>query len=113
MSPRRAPIPTLYPPRNTSIVDANIGGGRNYSEASARLKTELRPAQLMAHYGTQLRADGWDPRSEPSGADVVGQTWAIQDRRGKAWVGLLVAIAVPDSDDREMLFRVMSLESSR
>lgn len=112
LSSPRGPMPTLYPPRNASIVDGNVGGSRNYMEASGRLKTELRPAQLVAHYGAQLRANGWAPQSEPSGADVAGQTWRIQDRRGKAWVGVLVAIAIPNSEDREMLFRVMALDTS-
>jgi hypothetical protein len=113
MSWHRGPMPTLYPPHKTTIVDGNVGSSRNYAEASARLKTELRPTQLVAHYGAQLRADGWAPQSEASGADVVGQTWRIEDRRGKAWIGVLVAIAIPGSVDREMLFRVMSPESNR
>lgn len=104
-------MPTFYPPRNTSILDGNVGGDRGYMEASARLKTELRPAELVAHYGAQLRAAGWAPRTESPGADVSAQTWRIEDRRGNAWVGLLLAIAVPDSDDREVLFRVMPLDS--
>jgi hypothetical protein len=112
MSSPRGPMPTLYPPRDASILDGSVGGGRNYMEASGRLKTELRPAQLVAHYGAQLRADGWTPQSEASGADVVGQTWRIQDRRGQAWVGVLMAIAIPDSEDRQMLFRVMPPESN-
>jgi hypothetical protein len=44
--------------------------------------------------------------------ELPWQTWRIQDRQGKAWVGVLVAIAIPDSENREMLFRVMPLDSS-
>jgi hypothetical protein len=110
MSWERGPIPTLYPPRNTSILDANVGGGRNYMQASGRLKTELTPAQLLAHYGAQLRTDGWVAQSEPSGTNVVGQTWRIKDQRSKTWIGVLIATAIPDSEDREMLFRVISPE---
>jgi hypothetical protein len=110
MSWQRGPMPTLYPPPKATIVDGNMGGGRNYIEASARLKTELRPAQLVVHYGAQLRAEGWVARSEPSGGDVAAQTWRVEDRRGKAWIGVLAAISIPDSKDREMLFRVMSPE---
>jgi hypothetical protein len=109
---RRGPMPTFYPPRKTSILDGNLGGGRNFMEANARLKTELRPPQLVAHYGAQLRAAGWAPRTESQGADVSAQTWRIEDRRGNAWVGLLLAIAVPDSEEREVLFRVTALDSS-
>jgi len=46
-------------------------------------------------------------------ARVVAVTWRVEDRRGKAWIGVLAAIAIPDSKDREMLFRVMSPESNR
>jgi hypothetical protein len=97
--------------RGASIVDGNVGGGRNYMEASARLKTELRPAQLLAHYAAQLRADGWTPRSETAGNDVTGQAWRINDREGRAWVGVLIAIALPESEERMMLFRVTPLDS--
>jgi hypothetical protein len=113
MAWRRGPMPSLYPPKDAQVLDGNVGGGRNYTQASARLKTELRPAQLIAHYAAQLRADGWAPRSEPSGTDVVGQTWRIEDRRGSPWIGALVAITVPDSPDRELIFRVMSPEATR
>jgi hypothetical protein len=109
---QRGPMPTLDPPQRTAIVDANVGGNRNYMEASARLKTDLRPAQLVAHYGEQLKAEGWAQRSETSGEGVSAQAWRIEDRRGKVWIGVLVAIAIPDSDDREVLFRVMPLASS-
>lgn len=107
----RGPMPTFYPPRGASIVDGNVGGGRNYMEASARLKTELRPAQLLAHYAAQLRADGWTPRSETAGNDVTGQIWRINDHEGRAWVGVLIAIALPESEERMMLFRVTPLDS--
>jgi hypothetical protein len=113
ISSRRGPIPTLYPPPKTSVVHASIGGGLHYMEAAGRLRTGLRPAQLVAHYAAQLRAQGWEPQSESSGADVAGQTWRITDRRGKAWVGTLLAIAIPDSDDREMTFRVVPLDPER
>ena len=113
MSPRHGPIPALYPPSKTSIVHGNVGAGRHYIEASGRLSTGLRPAQLVAHYAAQLRAQGWSPQSESSGADVAAQIWRITDRRGKAWVGTLLAIAIPDSDDREMAFRVVPLDRER
>lgn len=110
VSPQRGPIPTLYPPPGTSVVHGNISGSLHYSEASGRLRTELRPAQLVAHYATQLRSEGWEPQSESSGADVAAQTWRIKDRRGKAWVGILVAAAIPGSDDRDILLRVVPLD---
>jgi hypothetical protein len=109
----RGPMPTLYPPQNTSIVDASVGGGRNHSEASARLETDLDPAQLVAHYGTQLRADGWAPRSDPSGKELAAQQWSIEDRRGNSWVAVLVALRIPNSEHRQVLFRVMPSELKR
>ena len=109
----RGPMPTLYPPEKTSIVDASVGGGMNYSEASARLETDLSPAQLVAHYGAQLRADGWAPRSDPSGKEVAAQHWSIEDRRGKSWVAVLIALRIPNSEHRQTLFRVMPPELKR
>lgn len=110
VSPRRGPIPTLYPPPRTSVIHGTIGGSLHYSEASGRLRTELRPAQLVAHYGVQLRAEGWEPQSESSGSDIAGQTWRVKDRRGKAWLGILVAAAIPGSDDRDIVLRVVPLD---
>ena len=113
MSFVRGPMPTLYPHPEASILDASAGGSRNYMEASARLRTDVQPGELVAHYAAQLRADGWTPRSQPAGASVVGQTWGIQDRRGRAWTGVLIAIALPESDQRELLFRVVPQDVER
>lgn len=109
----RGPLPTFYPPQNTSIIDAQGGGGMNHTEASARLRTALRPADLVAHYGAQLRSDGWVAGSDALGKDVVAQSWRVEDRSGTGWLGVLVATAIPDSDDREVLFRVTPVELRR
>jgi hypothetical protein len=109
----RGPIPALDPPRDAKIVGSGIGGSSGYLEASARMNVDLAPPQLLAHYATQLRASGWAPASDAVTGDVSAQTWTVEDRRGKKWVGLFVASSVPGSDDRLLLFRVMPVELSR
>jgi hypothetical protein len=107
-SPHRGPMPTLYPPDRTTMVDGGgSGGGRGYSDAHARLKTELSPAQLVAHYSTQVRRQGWSLQSESATPDMTAQTWRMEDRDGKVWVGLLLAQSIPETDGRSVLFRVM------
>jgi hypothetical protein len=109
----RGPIPTLYPPEHATIVHAGTGGSRDYMEARARLKTELGPAQLVAHYSAQVRAQGWSLQSESVGPDLSAQMWRIEDREKKTWVGLLMGHSIPGSDERVVIFRVIPQTTGR
>jgi hypothetical protein len=109
----RGPMPLLDPPRDAKILGSSVGGSRDYTEASARIKGGLAPPQLVAHYATQLRASGWAPASDAASGDVSAQTWTVEDRHGKKWIGLFVASSMPGSDDRMLLFRVMPVELTR
>ena len=106
----RGPLPPLYTPRGTSIFSGSGGGGPNYSEASARLETRLSLMELVKHYGSQLRDQGWTARSDPTGSSVVAQRWQLTDRDDARWIGLLIAAEVPGSDKPEVIFRVIPVE---
>lgn len=103
----RAPRPALTPPEG-----ARYGGGGGsesspgYEATQMTLHTEMAPAQLVAHYAAQLQGAGWTPGPASPGEDVAAQSFRHRDAEGRSWHAVLEALAIPESDRRDVVFRV-------
>ncbi len=106
------PIPTLEAPKGAVTVSGgSMGGGPDARAASTRLDVALTPAALVAHYAAQLRTDGWMLGASLSGDGMAVEPAEKRDAKGRAWQGLLSAIALPGTCERDVVFRVAAVAS--
>ena len=114
MSTDEGPIPALYAPPGAKPGRTGFGGGLGLSEASTTLETSLSPAELVAHYGPQVEQAGWTPLGPAAAAGPLAtRMFRITDDKGRTWLGLLSAVAWPDTQKREMGFRAMDPAAER
>jgi hypothetical protein len=105
--PRRfeAPIPVLRAPEGSQHRGGGSGGGGNDSYASARLRTDMKPAVLLAYYAPQLMAQGWRAGPQTAADDVALQVFSTIDASGVAWRGVLY-VTLLSNGDRDLYLRV-------
>jgi len=112
------PMPALTAPpgaiaTSTSNGQTMAGVGREARvESRARLRTTRSPSELLAHYAGQLRGDGWTAASPAASAEAGTQAFRKSGDNGKSWFGVLTAIALPDSQLRDVAFSVSPLPAS-
>jgi hypothetical protein len=109
------PMPALTAPAGavaTSTSNGQMMGGMGREpsvESRVRLRTTQSPSELLAHYAGQLRGDGWTAASPAASGEGGMQTFRKSGENGKTWFGVLTAIALPDSQLRDVAFSVSPL----
>ena len=103
-----APPPMLRAPDGAATLSGGtMSGGPTTREMSTRLETRLPPAELVAHYAAQLEQARWSLGPLLTAEGVAVQSAQHSDAEGRVWHGLLTAVALPGSNEREVIFRFM------
>jgi hypothetical protein len=89
------PLPKLEPPRAAQVIGSAIPGTVSSFASSAFVVSDLSTAQIIEHYGAQMRAKGWRSGGVTTGEVSSVYTWQVtQD--GKEWLASLVATLVSE-----------------
>lgn len=109
-----APIPLLRAPFGSSTLDGNSMGasGNNSFTLSTRLTTRLKPDSVVTHYDKQMHDQGWMSATVGSLPSLSARTYRKSDDQGRQWVGLLFSVAMPDSTQQEVTFRLTRTQAS-
>lgn len=92
-------FPALLPPPGMSSMGGGGGSGGNSTSISAHLTGPLKPAELVAHYRTQLDAAGWRTRTPVTiGDDAAIAYVEASDSTRVVWHGLMTALQVSPSE---------------
>ncbi|HET7234084.1 MAG TPA: hypothetical protein VFJ16_28990 [Longimicrobium sp.] len=111
---RDVPMPALTIPASATVATNGMGimvpgdpnGG---AKAHTRLRTSMSPSGLVENFAAQLRQAGWTEQPPTAGGDVAVQTFRRRTDDGKEWFGALTAVAIPDSEVRDVDFAVSPL----
>jgi hypothetical protein len=101
-------FPTLVAPAGVTTSNSSLGQSSIGREAMAVLETELTPAQILAHYASQLKSAGWTVGEPATTANAAFQIAEMKDLKGGTLTGILAAIAIPKPKAREVSFRVIA-----
>ncbi len=105
------PIPGLMVPADADWWGQSGGSSHDYQEWRVRLRTALTAAELMAHFGPQLEADGWVATTPIVEGLVTAQAWRRTTDDGRQWHLLLFAFDIPvAANEREVGVRVTAVE---
>lgn len=106
-------IPSLAPPGGAVALGSGSGGGGDHWDAHARIQTNLTVDELVDHYGSQLRTEGWEVLERTSGQETAVEGYRMTDPEGAAWHGVLVASAPAGERDRFLSLRLTRVERIR
>ncbi|HEX9936940.1 MAG TPA: hypothetical protein VGB15_07450 [Longimicrobium sp.] len=110
---RDVPVPTLNMPAGATTVNTSMGtrGGPGATGATvgARIRSGMGANELAGAFERQLRQAGWTPAPPTGDAGVTVQTYRMRGADGKEWFGVLTAVALPDSQIRDVEFAVSAL----
>jgi hypothetical protein len=97
-------MPRLHPPQGVALETQGGGGGGGRWNSEARVDTDLRVAELEAHFASQLVEAGWT-RISGRADDVVG--WSSWHLPGEGeWRGLLLVLAAFRANERSLTLRI-------
>jgi len=99
------PIPILRAPPGTEHRGGGSGGGGDDGHAEARLRTEMSPGSLLAHYARQMIEQGWQPITQATSEDVAIHVFRMMDANGVAWQSALY-VTVLQNEDRDLYLRL-------
>ena len=92
-------FPTLLPPPGMSSMGAGAGSGGNSASTSGHLTGPLKPAELVAHYRTQLDAAGWRTRTPVAMGDDAAIVYVeASDSTRIVWHGMMTALQIAPSE---------------
>lgn len=107
---REIPVPTLNMPAGAVIVTTSMGNsGAVGGEAGARIRSRMGANELAAAFERQLRQAGWTLAPPAGDARATVQTFRMRGADGKEWFGVLTAVAIPDSQMRDVEFAMSAL----
>lgn len=94
-----APIPTLRAPTAAMTTE---GGGMSSSSGnqvtvSTRLSTQLKTAEVIAHYDSQMKAAGWAAIGDGALDFLAARTYQKKDEKDRTWWAVLYSIKSPDA----------------
>ena len=92
-----APIPTLRAPVGSMMSGSGMSSANEGFTMHARLSTRQKPAELVAHFDTQMKAAGWTALSDGAVEFMAARRYEKKDERGRTWYGTLYAIAGPQA----------------
>lgn len=104
-------IPDLRPPAGVRMF-GDPGGGGSASRWSdrARAQTTMRPADLEAHFSSQLQKAGWTRREGASHGALAWSAWAVPRGDGDRWDGFLYVRSGPVDDERQVVVEVQRVK---
>jgi hypothetical protein len=90
------PMPRLEPPAGARILSTGRGGGGESFSSDAFAFTSMTVEKLLAHYGEQMSAKGWQ-LSGPAAVQktAAAQSWQMK-HNGADWNATLVVTVVGD-----------------
>ena len=103
-----APVPTLRAPAG-AMTTGGTGmstTGNNQITLSTQLSTRLKPAEVVSHYDTQMRAAGWTPVGDGSLEFLSARTYQKQDQKAGTWSATLYAIRSPEALEQDVALRL-------
>lgn len=107
----RPSLPTLESPPDVRFLGAGYGGGGgNSREAFIRIETSLDGAALGAHYVEQLQRAGWTVHPPVRGEGIVVYRARKRDDDKRELTGVLMVLAIPDTQQFEAVYRVVRAE---
>jgi hypothetical protein len=107
-------LPTLEAPPGARMLGAGQGGGGPGSrEASARLETSQRPADVAEHYAGLLRRAGWTVSPPVEGDGVIVRRTQRQDQDKRHLIGALIVLGIPSTQQLDVVFREARVELPR
>ena len=89
-------LPALKVPSGSKIEGSGSGDGGDHANAEITLVTDLTAVALAEHFGEQLEELAWALVEEGALGPSAWSTWKYEDSDGNPWVGLLLAIDLPD-----------------
>ena len=108
-----APMPTLRAPAGADSRGGGSSVGPSSRTATARIRSALTPARLVAHYAAQLREEGWALDAPLAEGALAAQAARLSDGEGRVWHGALVAMRLPgDENVVEVSFHVARADPS-
>ena len=96
-------LPTLDPPPGALLVPRSAGGGYDDAESNAILETDMELAGIGAHYVPQLQNAGWTLTGRGHGGPQAWSAWSFSDEENQPWIGLLVALRLPEPPRQHLL----------
>ena len=92
-------FPNLVPPPGMSSEGGGSGSGGNSSSISTHLSGPLKPAEVIAHYRTQLDAAGWRTRPPLTSGDELAIAYVeAADSTRVVWHGMMTTLQVGPSE---------------
>lgn len=103
-----APVPTLRAPAGAMTTGGGgmSSSGNNQFTLSTQLSTRLKPAEVVAHYDTQMRAAGWAPVGDGSLDFLSARTYQKKDENARTWSATLYSIKAPDALEQDVGLRL-------
>lgn len=98
------PIPLLADPPGAQQTTAGFGGSSDSYNAEVELLSDLDLATVEAHYAGQLAAAGWQRRDGGQSGPLAWSTWYHRDEGDQEWQGLLLAMDLPGSLDKQAVY---------
>lgn len=107
-------LPTLESPADARMLGGGMGGGGpDGREATARLATERGAAEVAAHYAAQLRRAEWTVSTPIQGDGIILYRAHRLDEQKRPLTGALIVLAIPDTNQLDVLFRVVRVAPPR
>lgn len=109
-----APVPLLKAPLGSLMPDGSgtSSSSNNSFSLATRLTTRLKPVELVNHFDKQLREQGWSSVADGSLQSMAVHTYRKNDEEGRAWIGMLLSIALPDTAQQDVWFKLSRSQSS-
>ncbi len=109
-----APVPLLRAPLGSITTEGSgmTAAGNNSYSLSTRLTTRLKPGEVVDHYDKQMREQGWTSVADGSLQFVAARTYRKNDDQGRAWIGTLFSISLPDSSQQDVALKLTRSQTS-
>lgn len=93
-----APVPLLRAPEGVATRGSGVGSRQTGWYSSTRALGDVSVAELEAHYGRQLAAQGWTRTDRAVASTLAASTWQHSDEDGVVWVASLVVDQVSEGE---------------
>lgn len=77
-------LPTLRPPTGVTTGPVGSSGGSGSRESHAELQSSLGAAEMIDHFATQIREQGWTLSNRATDGDLSVQSARRTDQKGEA-----------------------------
>lgn len=98
-------IPKLAQPAGARVYPEakSITRHPDFESSSLTVDANMWPAEIAAHYNTQLAAGGWTLTGEDLSSPQAWSSWEFSDEQGNRWIGVFAALELPEPPRRYFL----------